>query len=223
VAPLLEYAAMSPTFFENEIRLLDRYYWQCRSRSSPWDEQVVKELRERLRQLSYLYDEIVPLEAAVLAAHAHRWPGRVPDVCVIGFMPLSDLPNPDAGTWSVPAFGDSDRLRLNVETFYFVAHRMMVLSEQRKALPRLAAIEAVGVRRVRNSLIEHAHEKDGNPAQTFSVSNASGTRLRPAARAEDPQGYQDQGIHHNAGEFRGAVRACLEAALREAPREEPGS
>jgi hypothetical protein len=204
-------------FFENEIRLLDRYYWQCRNGSSPWDEQVVKELRERLRQLSYLYDEIVRLEATVLAAHAHR-------AQMIAFGFFGDLPNPDAGPWSVPAFDDSNCLRLSVETLYFIAHRIVVLSEQqRKILPRLGAIKALGVKRVRNSLIEHAHKKGGNLALTFSVSTASGTRLRSAARAEDPNGYQDQGIHHNAGEFRQKVRARLEAALREPPSGRPSA
>jgi hypothetical protein len=199
----------SPRFFENEIRLLDCYYWWCRGGSFAWDEQVVLELRDRLRQLSYLYDEVVRLETAVLTDHGQPAPGPGADVYIVLFMPGGPPPNLD-----IKPFDDADRLRLAVETFYFVAHRMMDLSEHRDALPRLAPIEASGVRRVRNNLIAHAHLKSGSLASNFSVASApGGTRLRTARRAGDPSGYQDEGIHHNAQEFREAVHTHLMKAL----------
>ena len=118
------------------------------------------------------------------------------------------------------AFGEADQLRLDVEAFYFVADRIIDLSQHRDALPGISPVEAPGVQRVRNNLVAHAHKKSGNLAMTFSVNSDSGTRLRDARRTQDLAGYQDPGIHRNATEFREQVRRSLEAALREPPLQE---
>lgn len=196
--------------FGHEIWLLDRYCWHCKKAVPGLDEQILQEVRDRLRQLDYLYGEIVRLERAMLLALSPGTSDRHVDENIHLFHHWSGPPDPEGAAWAIKKFDDEDVLRLSVETFYLISHRLLViLDEKRMALPGLNRIPAEGARRARNQLIEHSNDR----AYTWSLSSVVGTRLRAGHWGGDPIPYYDEGIHANTAELRQELRASLESAL----------
>jgi hypothetical protein len=173
------------------------------------DAQVTWELLTRLRQLEWLYAEIRRLEAAFWVAY-HRQHGEAqPDTTYVMFFVSSEIPN----TMS-PEFSVEDQLRVLVESFYYVAHRLVTILDQCQAkLPGLKSPRAEAIRRVRNNLIEHANKPGGRFAYSFSISNAAGVRLRSAAPADADDTFFDEGIHRNANDLSTELDAMFQQAL----------
>lgn len=204
-------------FFDTAIELLDRYFWWAKTVvPAELDHHVVNEIRDRLRQLNHLYDEIVRLENGLLAENEAEHGTREADENrIVMFTNLALPADPDkASEYSISPLSDAEVLRTSVEAFYYLAHRISVIVRQCGwALPQLKPLDANGVTRVRNNLIEHANRKDGIRVLSFSVSNASSTRLRPVTHSTHEAGYVDEGFVTNATEFRDGMVAMFEATL----------
>lgn len=155
-------------FFASTILLIDRYYWkQLRTQSPDFDPHVVLEIRERLRQLSYLYEAVCQLEKKVLnLVRIREGPPEPRTTRLVVHAPFTHPPDPrSAAEASVPELDEADLLRLNAESFYYIGHRAIVLLDQARAqLPEIPRIRTTGLLRVRNNLVEHANKKGGNPA-----------------------------------------------------------
>ncbi|MBK6769375.1 MAG: hypothetical protein IPG72_10300 [Ardenticatenales bacterium] len=159
-----------------------------------FDAEGAKEIVARLRQLDWIYEHVVDLESKEINDYERTHGALQVDQNVVIVYLSQDVMDDS----SVP-FTTHEELRVFAEAFYYTAHRLLVILTQNAAgLPHLRRINANGIRRVRNNLLEHANKKGGRPSYTFSVSNASGTRFRPLARAEEPDAYLDEGIHANA-------------------------
>jgi hypothetical protein len=173
------------------------------------DVQVTFELLSRLRQLSWLYGEIKRLEALYCTEY-HRAKGDPkPDTNYVTFFISSDIPET-----MPPEFSVEDQLRLLVESFYYIAHRLVTVLDQCQAsLPDLKPVSAEAIRRVRNNLIEHANKQGGRFAYSFSISNAAGVRLRSAAPAGSADTFLDEGIHRNANDLAGELNTMLREAV----------
>lgn len=85
-------------------------------------------------------------------------------------------------------------IELHTETFYYIAHRIRKILQQTKPvlIPHMSSFECVGVRNVRNHLLEHA-EID-LLSNGFSVGGEGGIVLKPSVS-------KDEGLLLNAKEF----------------------
>ena len=177
-----EHKIGSLMIFASTIEQLDRFFWQHDQRKTQgFDPHIVQEIREKLRQLNFLYSEIIALQERVLdELEKTLGPRREDENRILVFPRIYPPPNPDQlGAQGSFEFDDTSRLWLYVEAFYYFAHRTLVLVRQKGySLPGISKFEAYGVSRVRNNLIEHANKKGGVSTYSFSVSNAAGVRLR---------------------------------------------
>ena len=158
------------------------------------DAQIAFEILSRLRQLTWLYGEIQRLETVYWAAYHTQHGEFQPDTNYVIVFFASEIPK------ILPAeFSVEDQLRVLVESFYYISHRLVTILDQCQAqLPGLKPVKAAAIRRVRNNLIEHANKSGGRFAYWFSISNASGVRLRSAAPSDAGDTFLDEGIHRNA-------------------------
>jgi len=102
----------------------------------------------------------------------------------------------------------SDLIHLNTTTFYWVAWRS---KEIVCSLPELSAFNPVGVRQVRNKLIEHPHKGTTHPAlmTDFSIGSMNGPILK-AVRDDLGKGDGfDIGLYANADEFTFKLESIL--------------
>jgi hypothetical protein len=204
-------------YFAETIALVERYYWKHRRAATPgFDLHRTLEIRLRLRQLSFLYEHIIFEQDKAMAVF-ERARGPCPDDEIRMFVitPLSEPVDPDDGAYKAPSqFGGPDRLQLYAEAFYYIAHRILALIRQSPSgLPGLQSFNAEGIRRVRNNLLEHAHQQGGAVVPSFSVSSAAGVRLRPVVLEDEEDRYIDAGLPANAQEFRENLNRSLTAAV----------
>ena len=147
----------------------------------------------RLRRLRWLYSEVVGIENALLESAGDDHPR---EAVILAYVNRGVPAGADA------EFSEPERIRLLGESVYYAAHRILkIIDKCQSALPGLQPLAAVGVRRVRNNLIEHANQTAGNPAATFTVSRAAGLSLRRVSHLEHERPVLDQGIHTNLKEF----------------------
>lgn len=193
--------------FAHVISLARRYTETLRPPRESGDVEVASEVVLRLRQLHWLYDRIHKLETTLLADFERvHGPAKSGETVLLAFL-NRHIPNEA----DVP-FQPQEELRLFGESFYHCAHRILVILDQcQYLLPGLKPIEARGIRRVRNNLIEHANKQGGHAYYSFSVSNAAGLRLRTISRAEDPDAHLDEGIHANARELVAQLEKVFES------------
>lgn len=196
--------------FRNAARLAHRWAISAVATTAPgFSNHIAFEILTRLRQLGWLYAEIHRLETAYWAAYRQQHGDPKPDTNYVVFFIASGIPD------ELPTeFSAEDQLRLQVEAFYYAAHRLVAILDQCKdSLPGLASIRAKPVRRVRNNLIEHANKPGGRAAYSFSISNAAGVRLRSAAPAGGPDTFLDEGVHKNAEELNEELDTMLQNAV----------
>jgi hypothetical protein len=180
------------------------------SKAPGFSKHIAFELLSRLRQLDWIYAEIQQLETAYWSTYRQKHGDVKLDTSYVVFFIASAIPD-ELST----EFSAEDQLRLQVESFYYVAHRLVVILDQCKdSLPGLASISAEPVRRIRNNLIEHANKQGGREAYSFSISNAAGLRLRSAAPAGDPDTFVDEGIHKNAQDLSDELGSIIRSAIK---------
>ena len=193
--------------FDAVLAGMIEYIRSLQNPSSDTSISIAVEILSRIRQLSWLYQNVTHLEGRVLARHAALY-GKTPesDSLIVLFSlhdPTNAVQTPITMPEQLSAFG---------EAFYNCAYRLITLVDEcQSSLPKLRPIKATGIRRVRNNLLVHANKKGGTEVNTFSVSNRSGLRLRPASLV-DEEPYLDEGLAANAMELLQQLNATLIAA-----------
>lgn len=109
------------------------------------------------------------------------------------------------------SFADSDWMELLTEQFYLIAFRAGRIIE---SLPGMKGFGPVGVRNIRNQLIEH---NDGADSLVFNGGFASGGSQGPVVAAvrsdHQPDHWQDAGLFLNAQEFARALTEKINRCL----------
>ena len=195
--------------FEPLAALAARYAVARQAADESFAIGIGNEIISRLRQLDWLFGQVTSLEAGLIAEwETSHSPLQPRHNVVIVYL------DENAAVQATGPFTSQEQLRILAEAFYYTAHRLLsILDECGAYLPGLKPVQAVSIRRIRNNLIEHANRKGGRPSYTFSVSNASGIRLRSAARAGEPDVYMDEGLRGNALELAGQLQSMLVAAV----------
>lgn len=202
--------------FERSRILLEQYYCLMLSNGmSKRAEHLLHEVRGRLRALHWLHARLVELDGKLQEkAREYQPPGK-PAVGVLKLI-FTDTGRPDCRDHKhakLP-FAACDELRLLLEAFYYSAHRVRdILQDGAAELPGLSHFEAIGVRNVRNHLIEHPSRKSGVLIFSYAAGGPVGPQLKPVRWSLDPPGTQDNGLHKNAKEFEEALDRTLERSI----------
>lgn len=154
--------------------LFNAYYRVMdKARLPGWDAGLAVEAQRRLKQLDWFLLEVQSREVAIARA---------------------GLDNPRH-------YGELiDEVQLLTEAFYYFAFRAMKMLQLLPNLPNLPALkgfDAVGVRVVRNQLIEHPDF----PSRGFQMGAERGPVVGLRFDS-DPKEPQDAGLYTNAVEFR---------------------
>lgn len=141
-------------FFANAAQLALHYGQKTQAEmATGFNHDLAFELISRIRQLSWIYEQIAVLEREFWSLQEKRRGPRPPDTNWITLFVTSGIPKS-----LEPELAIEDKLRVLVESFYYLAHRLVVILDQGSGgLPGLGRVKAEAVRRVRNNLIEHAN------------------------------------------------------------------
>jgi hypothetical protein len=201
--------------FEQVRLLVERYYCDLLVRgTSTRAEHLLQEVRARLRQLQWIHSRLLQLEAQLIA-NAQRTQLEEGSNARIILM-FSEAVRPDCGTMhhSHILSETQDELWVLLESFYYSAHRVRdILRDNGKLLPGLNSFEAIGIRNVRNHLVEHPTRKSGVIVFSFKCGGPVGPQLRPMRWSLDPLGTIDNGLHKNTEEFLSSLEQVLTAYL----------
>jgi hypothetical protein len=120
---------------------------------------------------------------------------------------------------SIPA-DKSDELRVLLEAYYYSGQRIRDIFRDNKAdLPELSSFEAVGVRNVRNHLIEHPTREAGVIVFSFKCGGPVGPQLKALRWSLDEEGSMDDGLHKNTAEFLSSLETTLSSAVQQLERQ----
>lgn len=144
------------------------------------NDVIYKEADKRLRQLRWIIAEVRPLCTSN-----------------VDLMSVATWPKEQQARYGLEQIERADRIELLTETFYWIGHRAAAVVRQ---MPGLQSFKAVGVRDVRNWMLEHVdNPKNGIPWAGFGWGGPNGPTF-----ATNPYG-QDKGLFVNAEEFFGEV------------------
>ena len=93
------------------------------------------------------------------------------------------------------------------ESFYYFAFRLCKVVQ---GLPGLNGFKAVGIRDVRNKLIEHPEV----PVLSFSFGGPEGPRVKGPRLVKDTGVWEDRGLYVNAAELVGELNRRLADLLK---------
>jgi hypothetical protein len=172
--------------FESTQTLLQEYTNWAFQTDNAFSQDHANELRERIQQLDFL---------AIRIAECEKKQAR------LGFEePSGQLSN-------------FLEMRLYVEAFYYFAFRIRNIL-RRDLLPGLKFFECVGVRDVRNHLIEHPEGKSaGDIQQSFGFDPERGMTLKGSMAFAQPDTFRDPGFRANSCEFKAALNRVLRTAV----------
>ncbi len=215
-SPAFDATASRKSMFERSRILLEQYYGALLNKGmSLRAKHLIHELRARLRTLQWLHSRLVDLDKQVEGeARASIPPSEAqPDVMKCVFSDGGRPHNDDFREGKV-AFSSADELRALLEAFYYCAFRVRdILRDRRAVLQGLGSFEAVGIRNVRNHLIEHSDGPSGIIVSSFATGGPVGPQLKPIRWSSDPIGTNDDGLHANAAELDMALVGVLERAI----------
>lgn len=198
--------------FEQSRILTEQYYCAllASGKASKLAEHLLHEVRGRLRTLNWTHHRLVQLDAELDAVGRAHDPKSQPAVLKQVF---SDGGRPDCIAYrhaQLP-FEKQDEVRVLLESFYYSAHRVRdILRNGREPLPGVDSFEAVGIRNVRNHLVEHPSKNGGVVVPSIATGGPVGPQLKPLRWSLDESGTHDAGLHANAAEF----EAEFDAAMR---------
>lgn len=187
--------------FESVRVLLERYYDALLHTDDVTDrgQQLLQEVRGRLRQLQWSHSRLLQIETQLVQESYVETSESVRKLLVFTDV---GLPKHDAEAQDLMTPGLSDELRVLLEAFYYSAHRVRdIFKDNQRDLPGLKTFEAIGVRDVRNHLVEHPTRNSGVITSSIKCGGPIGPQLKPLRFAKDLQGTVDAGLHKNAGEF----------------------
>jgi hypothetical protein len=187
--------------FDAIIPTLDRYTDKY-GHDADCELNLAAEVKVRLGQLQFIIDRVQLVETdgeskAIRAsiAAAQESPAKAFEV-------FSNL----IGAVSTEA-------QVLAEAFYNCAWRIYYLIRQRpKPLPEVS-FDCVGVRDVRNQLIQHPEKGDKIFVQSFVSGGPDGPILKPWRPAGTAATFQDKGLYVNAQEFASNFSRALDDAL----------
>jgi hypothetical protein len=105
----------------------------------------------------------------------------------------------------------ADDLEVLTESFYFLAHRACKAAQ---ALPGLESFESVGIRNVRNQLIEHPEGKSsGVLMMSFGFGGDCGPVIKALRLQQQVDIWPDRGLFANADEFADNLIVSIKTAL----------
>ena len=184
-----------------------------REKPAGYNSSLASEVAKRLKQLSFLcnkihsyekrIDKIVPLGPDISLAELTRV--KTTGAPLQAKLLTKDF---DAPRTFLFEFG------LFVESFYFVAWKIcsIVKHKRTNTLPYLNTFEAIGIRNVRNCLIEHP-EKEQVFMQSFMCGGDKGPVLKNARPASNSCKISDKGLWVNAEEFKNELEKVLRQAV----------
>lgn len=193
------------------IALFERYLVLARQkRPTEIHAMLGSEAFERLEQMQFLLSRVTAIQRHVL--------GGGP-LSVSGFLlqierPSMSADSTDTGVAICAAFF---HVRLYTESFYYLAFRFCQILTTRNQptgsypLPLLHKFEAVGIREVRNHLLEHP---EGRTSQRFSQDHSLGGTNGPQLKLDSTtSAHRDNGLFANAAEFKQRLHAALTQAI----------
>lgn len=203
---------METKIFETTIEKFRLYFRKMRSeKSSNFNHDLAGEVEKRLKQLDYLYKVIEE-------KHSRYWDLYWKEDLYVKTLrkQLGLKPN---SPFTYPRTNESYEMEklffeieLHTETFYYIAHRIWKIAESKKEpLPGLKSFKCIGVRNVRNQLLEHP-EGSGLLAQSFMVGGEQGPTLKPDPQNEQDK-FTDKGLEANALEFRTNLERLLDSVI----------
>jgi hypothetical protein len=168
---------------------------------NPARDDLAAEVVERLQQLNYIIHQLDEIDSQ------------------FGKMVTIEVINERGEKEHYNAAHERDQhlqfvMRLLTESFYYFSFRArQILRNKVHAFPGLGSFEAVGVRDVRNHLIEHPEgELSRVFNRTFMWSPDTGMHLKPSRHEWENSSFVDVGIKANAKEFAERLSAALDRA-----------
>lgn len=106
-------------------------------------------------------------------------------------------------------------MRLLTESFYYFSFRIrQILRNKDHQFPHLKNFESIGVRDVRNHLIEHPNGQQSQIFnQTFMWTQDSGMHLKSGRHDSESSNFADVGLKANAKEFAKELGTLLDRAI----------
>lgn len=197
------------TDLRGTIQLFARYLMSARAKNLTMNADLAAEALERLNQMQFLL-------SMVLTIKDHIQSGRPLDFSDFAMPIETPAEASEAGTGHIIRHGFF-LVRLYAESFYYIAFRFCkILTSQNKltgqfALPRLEGFQSIGIRNVRNNLIEHP----GGPAsQVFCQNHSFGGHEGPQLKLQGGVvSFIDKGLFVNAAEFKTNLEVLLNRVL----------
>lgn len=208
--------------FNTTIDLFDTYYRLLDSKGvAGFNKDLGCEVRERIQQLQFIINRVHALETTASAAMARSRAAFLDHIQDLERQELSfeNVPVPDSTSPTQDEFRrhhDSQfEMRLLTESFYYLAGRIRtVLRNKRAPLPGLTDFESVGVRDVRNKLLEHAEGDDSKISiNSFGWGGVNGPVIKAIRYDGQAQIFPDQGLYRNANEFRDNLEQGIKTAM----------
>jgi hypothetical protein len=191
-----------------------------------YDQHLVAEVQERLKQLDSILIRIRELERSDEDAQRRVQTAgtKVSAAMIAGGIRSQATPDSlldDINNMWRHSEKVYTELKTQTESFYYNAWRIYSITRgQRHKLKPLPEVSFTckGVREVRNHLIEHSDRDDsGIVAQSFASGGATGPVIKPGRPAGQPTKFQDRGLLLNAREFAANLLFGLETAISKKP------
>jgi hypothetical protein len=194
-----------PAMFDAIIPILDQYTDKY-GHEKGYEVHLAAEVKVRLAELQFIIDRV----------HVVETDGEVSAIRSV----QAAVKNNPAQAFEVfnRAIGEmSTEAKILTEAFYNNAWRIrQVIIHRKKPLPGVK-FESVGVREVRNELMEHPEKGDEIFAQSFSSGGPEGPVLKGYRPAGTARTFQDRGLYVNAEEFAANLSHALNEALSRKP------
>jgi hypothetical protein len=194
-----------PSMFDAIIPILD-LYTEKYGHANGYEPHLAAEVKVRLAELQFIVDrvhvvetdgEVNAIQSSIKAAQES--PAKAFEVFgnLIGAM--------------------STEAKVLSEAFYNSAWRIRQLVRYyAKPLPGVS-FECIGVRDVRNQLIEHPEKGDKIFIQSFATGGPNGPVLKVYRPTGTATTFQDMGLYVNAEEFADSLSQALGSALAKKP------
>lgn len=161
----------------------------------PFNAALADEVEARLEQLDFLLSRIHQLDLERI-----EYLGR---------------PNPELPSHGKELLSNAFEIRLLTEAFYYFAGRLRrIIRHEEQPCPLLTSFECVGVRDVRNKLLEHPEGQDSRIFNwSWTVGNPEGPILKVHREPHEVAVFPDRGLYANAQELKENLERELERAL----------
>ncbi len=198
--------------FESTRQLAERYFFRIQGVCPQTAFFTMQELRVRLRQLQFSYEQIKKISFQLLPSPTIEGEDDKNENKILIFFsktPAEEDPNRIANL----SVSLEDILSIYLEQFYYSSHKVMdLINDSRNDLKGLKPIKSPGITVVRNRLIEHTRKKNGNPLYSLTLS-VSGPSFRRIQQAEINSESFDQGLWSNAEELQLSLNDSLKAGI----------